>query len=367
MKRTEPQVVDLEAEELQGMLRRAERKQFRDEDYETVQVLARSYAYLTDVLKGKEISVARLRKMLFGAGTEKTDAVVGSTSGCEASPTPEEASRSEPTRESASETPAESDPASGQGHGRNGVDAYEGAEKVEVLHESLEAGDSCPDCGQGTVYDMRRPGVLVRITGQAPVQAKVYRLQKLRCNLCGKVFTAQPPEGVGSQKYDATVGSMIGLLKYGSGMPFNRIGGLQGHLGIPLPASTQWDIVRAQARHLEPVYAELLRQAAGGDVVYNDDTTVRILELMGKRARQRALAEGSVAGGAPTKQRTGLFTSGIISTRPASGCPGRRIALFFSGRKHAGENLKDVLAQRAADLGRGIFPTNVAMCWSRSP
>ncbi len=166
--------------------------------------------------------------------------------------------------------------------------------------------------------------------------------------------TAPTPEGIGSQKYDATVGSMIALLKYGSGMPFNRMEGLQGNLGIPLPASTQWDIVRAQARHLEPVYAELLRQAADGDVVYNDDTGVKILELIGKRARQGALAEGSVEGGAGAKQRTGLFTSGIVSTRPASGCPGRRIALFFSGRKHAGENLKDVLAQGAADLAPPI-------------
>jgi hypothetical protein len=51
-------------------------------------------------------------------------------------------------------------------------------------------------------------------------------------------------------------------------------------------------------------------------------------------------------------QRTGLFTSGIVSTRD-----GRRIALFFSGRKHAGENLKDVLAERAADL-----PPPIQMC-----
>ena len=45
---------------------------------------------------------------------------------------------------------------------------------------------------------MARPGVRIRITGQAPVQAKVYELQRLRCHLCGKVFTAQVPEGVGA-------------------------------------------------------------------------------------------------------------------------------------------------------------------------
>ncbi|MHC4984473.1 MAG: IS66 family transposase [Planctomycetota bacterium] len=335
MKRMEPQIIELEATKLQGMLRRAEAKQFEDEDYEVFQALAQSYVYLTDLLKGKNLSVRRLQKMLFGASTEKTDAVIGGTAGPEASPPLEEALGSEPAGECHSERPAQDDPpAPSNGHGRNGADAYEGAEKVEVPHESLEPGDSCPDCGQGTVYDMRRPGVLVRIIGQAPVAAKVYRLQKLRCNLCGKV---------------ATTGSMIGLLKYGSGLPFNRLQGLQGNLGIPLPASTQWDIVRDQARRLELVYAELLGQGAGGEVVYNDDTGVKILELMGKRARQRALAEGPVAGGAQAKQRTGLFTSSVVSTRD-----GRRIALFFSGRKHAGENLKDVLAQRAADLAPPI-------------
>jgi transposase len=345
----QPTIIELDMDELRDLLERAEAA-LDEKDYETIKAVVESYAYIAELVGGKNITIARLQKMLFGASTEKTAAVIGDGADSEALPPPDEDTVTDSPGEADSETPAENAPAASVGgHGRNGADAYEGAEKVEVPHESLEPGDSCPDCGQGTVYDMRRPGVLVRITGQAPVEAKVYRLQKLRCNLCGKVFTAQAPEGVGSQKYDATVGSMIGLLKYGSGMPFNRMEGLQGNLGIPLPASTQWDIIRAKARHLEPVYAELLRQAAGGDIVYNDDTTVKILELMGKRARQRALAEGSAEGGAGAKQRTGLFTSGILSTRE-----GRRIALFFSGRKHAGENLKDVLAGRAADLAPPI-------------
>ena len=138
-------------------------------------------------------------------------------------------------------------------------------------------------------------------------------------------------------------------------------------LGIPLPASTQWDIVAAQAERAEPVFDELIRQAGQGDVVYNDDTGVKILEMMGERARQAALAEekdeeeaADSAEGSEKKskaERTGMFTSGIVSTRPASGCPGRRIGLFLSGRQHAGENLKDVLTRRAADL-----PPPIQMC-----
>jgi transposase len=345
----QPTIIELDMDELKDLLQRAEAA-LDEKDYETIKAVVESYAYVAELVGGKNITIARLQKMLFGASTEKTAAVIGDEADSEALPPSNEDTVTDPAGAADSETPTEDAPAvSGKGHGRNGADAYEGAEKVEVPHESLAAGDSCPDCGQGTVYEMRRGGVLVRITGQAPVRAKVYRLQKLRCSLCGKVFTAQPPEGIGSQKYDATVGSMIGLLKYGSGMPFNRMEGLQGNLGIPLPASTQWDIVHAKVRHLKPAYAELLRQAAGGDIVYNDDTTVKILELMGKRARQRAPVEGSAEDGAGAKQRTGLFTSGIVSTRQ-----GRRIALFFSGRKHAGENLKDVLAQRAADLAPPI-------------
>jgi len=143
---------------------------------------------------------------------------------------------------------------------------------------------------------------------------------------------------------------MIALLKYGSGLPFNRLEGLQGHLGVPLPASTQWDIVQAVATSLTPAFEELVRQAAQGEVLHNDDTTVKILELMA-RGREQALtdAEGQED---DADGRSGLFTSGVVALRD-----GRRVALFFSGRRHAGENLAEVLKRRAAGL-----PPPIQMC-----
>jgi hypothetical protein len=140
---------------------------------------------------------------------------------------------------------------------------------------------------------------------------------------------------------------MIALLKYGSGMPFNRNEGLQGSLGVPLPASTQWEIVCAKAEKIAPAYEELICQAAQGEVVYNDDTTVKILEFMGAGAKEQTLAEEAEEDSAKQEvpKRRGLFTSGVVSTRD-----GRRLALYFSGRKHAGENLKDVLVRRAETL-----------------
>jgi len=184
------------------------------------------------------------------------------------------------------------------------------------------------------------------VVGQAPLAATVYELAKLRCNLCLEVFTAPAPEGVGSQKYDAGCASMIALLKYGSGVPFHRLQGLQGCLGIPLPASTQWEIAAKTAALVKPAFEELIRQAAQGEVVHNDDTTMTILALGGGSSSNEASAEQPVTA---RSQRTGIFTSGIVSTRE-----GRTVALFFTGRKHAGENLACVLAHRAAALGPPI-------------
>jgi hypothetical protein len=141
---------------------------------------------------------------------------------------------------------------------------------------------------------------------------------------------------------------MIGLLKYGSGMPFNRVEGLQGDLGVPLPASTQWDVVEAVAGSLAPVLDELIRHAAQGEALHNDDTTVKILELMGQRAQQETLA-GADDG---IEERRGLFTSGVVALRD-----GHRVALFFSGRRHVGENLAQVLKHRAEEL-----PPPIQMC-----
>ena len=232
-----------------------------------------------------------------------------------------------PAPENDSEPPSDKTP----GHGRNGASSYTGAKKVAVPHPELHAGDACPGCEKGKVYPQKEPRTLVRIVGQAPLAATVYELDRLRCNLCGEVFTAQEPEGVGPEKYDETTAAMIALLKYGSGMPFYRLEKLEHLLGIPLPASTQWEIVEEAAEVIKAARDELIRQAAQGEVLHNDDTSMRVLRL----ARE------------PSDDRTGVFTSGIVSTKQ-----GQKIALYFTGRQHAGENLRDVLQHRATSLAR---------------
>jgi transposase len=126
---------------------------------------------------------------------------------------------------------------------------FSGARKVAVPHPDLKPGDPCPECGEGKVYRRNEFKTLVRIVGQPPLEATVYEMERLRCNGCGQLFTAEvPPEAAGADKYDATAAAMIAQLRYGSGMPFKRLERLQANLGIPLPAATQW---RWSSRWLE--------------------------------------------------------------------------------------------------------------------
>jgi hypothetical protein len=317
---------ELRLDELQGIIERAKAAPLTETDYATLKAAVETLAFLTQELAAKGTSIERLRKLLFGASTEKTSQVLGAT--------PAGAGQDA----SAAGTDAAAKPKA-PGHGRNAAAAYRGAEKIHIAHPSLCGGDRCPECQKGKVYALAEPAVLVRVRGMAPLAATVYECARLRCNLCGEVFTAETPEGVGREKYDETAATMVGLLKYGAGLPFNRIEKLEQGLGIPLPAATQWEIVARAAGRLAPAHAQLIEAAAQGEVLYNDDTTAKILELNREPPAEAAAAD------AGSDERTGVFTSGIVSTRD-----GHRIALFFTGQKHAGENLAQVLAQRAAEL-----------------
>jgi transposase len=101
-------------------------------------------------------------------------------------------------------------------------------------------------------------------------------------------------------------------------------------------------MVEEEAEVIKPARDELIRQAAQGEVLHNDDTGMRVLKLERE----------------PGDQRTGVFTSGIVSTRA-----GGQIALYFTGRQHAGENIADVLKQRARESGPAIQMCD-ALSWN---
>ena len=98
-----------------------------------------------------------------------------------------------------------------QGHGRNGAAAFTGSHRVAVAHATLHSGDRCPACRQGRVYRQKEPATLVRFVGHAPLEATLFEMERLRCNACGDVFTADEPETAGADKYDETAVAIIAL------------------------------------------------------------------------------------------------------------------------------------------------------------
>ena len=312
-----PQRIDLNREQADALLKRVKTGCLQDGDYQIIKAMVETIELLNQCVDEKATSIRRLLRMLFGPRTEKLKNVI------------KDKQTSDSAKSKQENTTDKSNKPKPKGHGRNAAADYTAAEQIKVDHASLKPKDNCPGCLKGILYEMKVPKVVVRITGKAPIGAKVYQMQKLRCNLCGEIFIADTPADIGEQKYDAASAAMIALLKYGSGMPFYRLEQLQGSCGVPLPASTQWEIVEQMADGFYPVYYELNRQAAQGDVVYNDDTTMKILALMQNNDQS---------------ERKGIFTTGIVST-----LNDQKIALFYTGRKHAGENLADLLQQRQSD------------------
>ncbi len=231
MSRRKPELIELNLAEMEAIVERTKTSALDAEDHEKLKAIVETFLWMRAELEKKSTTLTRLRKDLSinTKKTEKTAEVLKGADGAEPTQGNDE-ERSGEKPEKKKKKP--------KGHGRNGADAYEGAEKIEVPHESLKPGDACPACQTGKVYVLRDPRKLVRITGQAPLQAKVYKLERLRCNLCGEVFGAKAPEGIREEKYDETSASMIGLLKYGSGLPFYRLQQLVQSFKFPFPAST---------------------------------------------------------------------------------------------------------------------------------
>lgn len=213
------------------------------------------------------------------------------------------------------------------GPGRHPASAFSGAQRVPRAHPTLPSGDRCPECGKGKVY-RQEPVGLVRFVGRPPREATLFEKERLRCNACPQIFIAGEPVAAGETRYAVTAVAMIALLKYGTGVPCKRLERLQGQRGMPWAAPTQGEL-GAAAQRLRAVGEELIRQAAQGGVMHNHDTGRRILRLVRE----------------PGDQRTGTFTSGIVSMGGTG-----RIARYFRGPQHAGENIAGVLKQRAREL-----------------
>lgn len=340
-----PKVVDMTQEEMDGLLERLEGCSLDPQDKVLLKGVVHSVLWLREKVEAGKVTIHKLKRLFRGFRSEKHSAKRA----------PEkEANKGEGRHEGEEDIPEDpheipdscetfsTDSSSKKppvkGHGRMGADSYTCAEEVEVLHHNLQAGGLCPaGCG-GRVYDLS-PGMFLQIQGQSFVKAVKYSLQKLRCALCGHVFTASLPLDLRRDcgKYNFRFKALLVCQKYFVGVPLYRQETFQDMLNVALPDATQWDLIREVSDVLEPLLPALEKGAANGEVLYSDDTGVRILDVM-KEVRSD-----------PNIKRKGTFTSAFYGEMGSF-----FVALYYSSRLHAGENLVRILRERNPELPRII-------------
>ncbi|NYZ69563.1 transposase, partial [Endozoicomonas sp. SM1973] len=167
------------------------------------------------------------------------------------------------------------------GHGRLPASAYTAAETVELSHPDYTAGDPCPtQCG-GRLYQIKKPGVFVRIEGGQLFNAIRYERQRLRCGLCGELYTTPLPAGINiTEKYDERAKAMVAVLKYQIGLPLYRLAQWQQQTGAPIPDTTQWGLCVDVHQVATYVFNACIILGAQSPLFFQDDTTVKVQSVM---------------------------------------------------------------------------------------
>ena len=342
-----PEEVTLSREEGEALIERIERNTLSAEDRRILVKVLTFYFWVLFALREAKLSLKRLKALVFGEKPKKpksppSGGTAGGGSGGERETQPSAAQRGAASAPAAAAEKKLPPP----GHGRHGANVYRAVQTVACRHEELAVGERCPACGRGSLYRLP-PGVEMRLDGNALLSAVRYELEKLRCSACGQVFTASVPATVGSEKYTARARAVLALARYYLGLPWHRLEGFQALVGVPVPDATQWDQGEVVGDCTHPIFKGLEKLAAQGEVIFQDDTPGRVLTLIAEN--QRAQTKARAQGKTKTDERTGMQTTALIVQ-----VGDRRICLYYTGRRHAGENLDARLTKRESQRDKPL-------------
>jgi transposase len=339
--------------EIKQLINRVKQGELDQGDAQLIEKLLNFLLTIVSLLERKQTSIRRMKELLFGTKEKKC--------GKDESKNRAEDGRSESNgsfqtdspKETASNSTCEGDSSIQEvirlkrpGHGRKAASDYPGAGLVRLNHPEMAPGDPCPESGcEGHLHQLERPNVKIYLTGRPLISATKYERPVLRCSDCFKRYVADLPEGVKEdEKFDETADVAIALYKYSGGMPFYRQARMQESCGIPLPESVQFERCEEVANVCLPVYRQLVQLSADGKLFHIDDTRVRILSCY-REDKHRS-----------EKERRATHTSGFVVKDEA----GHKIALYFSSRRHAGENLDNLLEKRSPALPTPIKMSDAA-------
>ena len=325
----------------------------------------RTACWLPSILQKKNISISRLKAMILGkkkkkggsSGNNEGDNGVnnndGHANGSESATNGEQSMVSSDNTSDSNDNiqlPAKSplqEPKKGKNKGRNGHNTYENANIIFHTISDVQAGDPCRTilC-KGKFYELPA-GIIVVIDGQPMARATKHIVEKYRCNLCHLIVKAEVPKDLaGKQKvYTSRFIAQLAMHKFYLGIPYHRFDKYHKTINFPLPDSTQWDLIEKMGGSAYPVFHELAVRLSNGKLVQNDDTVLRILEVITENKNN------------PTINRKGSFTTCLLGAEET-----HPIVLYFNGRHHSGENLDAVLANRDEDKPQIIQMSDALAC-----
>ena len=342
-----PNRLDFTPEEIDELIERLNKKCLQEKDYDLLADVLRAMVWLSFSLQEKELSVRRLRK-IFGIKTESAKKLMELAHGKSLDKEHDQNSTENSSKEdekagSNNENQAHQKKSDGadeekdkpKNHGHRPSTDYTEATEIPISNRTLKKGDICPECLKGKLFQLK-PGTVLHIVGQPWLKMEIFRPERLRCAVCGKIFTAALPKDAADSRVDVSAKAIVTLLKYRGGVPFYRQEQIQKILGTPISASEIFEMTEEVANIVQPIYEALLQVAADAEILHNDDTKATIL------SRSKELENSQ-----EKPERTGTRTSVIVAVLKSIGV---QVGLFFTGWKHAGENLDDLLDARSEGL-----------------
>lgn len=295
------------------------------------------------LLEKKNISIRRLQEMIFGKKKKKPSSGNDDDNNNSSSHSSSNQSHSgdgdnQADSSSGASNKKDAKP-NGKNNGRNPHTVYKEANIEWHTLDDVISGSACPqDLCTGKLYP-QPAGIIVCIDGQAMAKVTKHFVEKYRCNLCSYTLAANVPKELeGKQKvYTPAFKAHLAMHKFYLAVPYHRMECYHQILHCPLPDSTQWGLIESLASSCYPLFDLLKCLAANGKLIYNDDTVVRILEVMADNKKRE-------------HSRTGMYTTCIM----AEDHEGHKIALYFNGTQHSGENVDALLQERETDKPRII-------------
>lgn len=138
---------------------------------------------------------------------------------------------------------------------------------------------SCPTCGDGKMRPVGNgtPSVVYEYVA-AHFRKRVYQRETLACTCGGHIVTAPCPDKLTDRcMYAPSFVAHLIVEKCEDGIPLYRLEKQYARLGIPIARSTMTDLFHRAAELLSPLSRRILARIAASEIVFADETSIKML------------------------------------------------------------------------------------------